>query len=436
MLAPHDPASPLREPGRAGGTLYIREQHLAAREQQLAAYGKSLAESSAASDERHATERRRQDALQLELQAWQTRLEAAQQELEARQQANADWEASLRSREAALFTAAAAGHSGEWQQQRGGLSPITEGDRPHDEGQAEGAVGQAGTEAVVGVEDDGVEYDGEEGGGEEGGGEEGYGEEGYGDGDEWQAVTDEDSGRVYYWNQESGEVSWDPPGSEEADEEEVEYQPEAVDEEEAAEDIEWPAESHRRVQPVVPKLDLGRRHQQRRQQQQQPSPPLTLEGAAVAATDSGPPTVGAFPSPQRRVVIVDPQEPSSSSSLAIASSRHRLQGLRHRGRAEPPPPAHATHDGTHEGSPRPSWTKPEPKWARESAKLRESLAAARGGGGAVGPAQDDTNDGRVECPHCKRRFSEGAAERHIPKCTALKTKPRVQGRESTVSPRR
>ncbi len=71
----------------------------------------------------------------------------------------------------------------------------------------------------------------------------------------------------------------------------------------------------------------------------------------------------------------------------------------------------------------------DPKWARESAALRDALAAARKGGqgkgGGMAPPPDDANDGRVECPHCKRRFNAAAAERHIPQCQKLQTKPRA-----------
>ena len=65
-----------------------------------------------------------------------------------------------------------------------------------------------------------------------------------------------------------------------------------------------------------------------------------------------------------------------------------------------------------------------PKWAKESNAMREALAAARKGG-VVSTVPDDANDGRVECPHCKRRFSAKVAERHIPQCQQLKTKPRA-----------
>jgi hypothetical protein len=29
----------------------------------------------------------------------------------------------------------------------------------------------------------------------------------------------------------------------------------------------------------------------------------------------------------------------------------------------------------------------------------------------------------VQCPHCERRFNEKAAERHIPVCTSIRSKP-------------
>ena len=66
----------------------------------------------------------------------------------------------------------------------------------------------------------------------------------------------------------------------------------------------------------------------------------------------------------------------------------------------------------------------EPKWAQQSNALRSAMASARAGGGDVALV-DDANDGRVECLHCRRRFSQAAAERHIPQCQKLKTQPRA-----------
>lgn len=40
------------------------------------------------------------------------------------------------------------------------------------------------------------------------------------------------------------------------------------------------------------------------------------------------------------------------------------------------------------------------------------------------PPKSDYSD-YVQCPHCERRFNEGAADRHIPKCaTMLHNKPK------------
>ena len=53
--------------------------------------------------------------------------------------------------------------------------------------------------------------------------------------------------------------------------------------------------------------------------------------------------------------------------------------------------------------------------------LRAAKAAQRhlAAGGKISdlppPPPSDTSD-YVQCPHCSRRFAEGAAERHIPKC--------------------
>ena len=37
----------------------------------------------------------------------------------------------------------------------------------------------------------------------------------------------------------------------------------------------------------------------------------------------------------------------------------------------------------------------------------------------------DECDDRVPCPHCGRRFSGAAAERHIPKCNSINAKPKM-----------
>ena len=39
------------------------------------------------------------------------------------------------------------------------------------------------------------------------------------------------------------------------------------------------------------------------------------------------------------------------------------------------------------------------------------------------PPPMDTSD-YVQCPHCNRRFNEGAADRHIPKCKNIKSNKR------------
>lgn len=36
------------------------------------------------------------------------------------------------------------------------------------------------------------------------------------------------------------------------------------------------------------------------------------------------------------------------------------------------------------------------------------------------PPPSDTSD-YIQCPHCMRRFSPGAADRHIPKCATIKS---------------
>lgn len=41
------------------------------------------------------------------------------------------------------------------------------------------------------------------------------------------------------------------------------------------------------------------------------------------------------------------------------------------------------------------------------------------------PPPPSENPDYIQCPHCSRRFNQGAAERHIPKCaTMLHNKPK------------
>ena len=41
------------------------------------------------------------------------------------------------------------------------------------------------------------------------------------------------------------------------------------------------------------------------------------------------------------------------------------------------------------------------------------------------PPSNDEYDDRVQCPHCMRKFNAQAAERHIPKCSSIRAKPKM-----------
>jgi hypothetical protein len=75
------------------------------------------------------------------------------------------------------------------------------------------------------------------------------------------------------------------------------------------------------------------------------------------------------------------------------------------------------------------------KWKEQSRQFREAMRAARGatsqdGDVVVGgrsapaqPAQPYIDPTLIQCPNCQRRFSDKAAERHIPICKSIIAKP-------------
>ena len=70
------------------------------------------------------------------------------------------------------------------------------------------------------------------------------------------------------------------------------------------------------------------------------------------------------------------------------------------------------------------------KWKQQSEAFRQALREARKAqqaqaeGRPLPPAMPSAPDpSLVPCPHCSRRFSEAAAERHIPQCRNIKAKP-------------
>ena len=79
-----------------------------------------------------------------------------------------------------------------------------------------------------------------------------------------------------------------------------------------------------------------------------------------------------------------------------------------------------------------------PKWQRDHQALQAALSRGRrgsstkgggSGGGSRTPLssvdQIESQDDRVLCDHCGRRFGALAAERHIPKCRSILAKPKM-----------
>mmetsp|Transcript_84582 Transcript_84582/g.244427 ORF Transcript_84582/g.244427 Transcript_84582/m.244427 type:complete len:482 (-) Transcript_84582:79-1524(-) len=56
------------------------------------------------------------------------------------------------------------------------------------------------------------------------------------------------------------------------------------------------------------------------------------------------------------------------------------------------------------------------KWRREHEEFVAACRAGRGDETMPPPASSRYDDGKIQCPHCSRRFAEDAAERHIPIC--------------------
>ena len=277
--------------------------------------------------------------------------------------------------------------------------------------------------------DDGGYGDGDDGGYGDGGVDGGWDADGVGDegaeeeeeemmppndDDDWMAVRDDATSNVYYWNRRTNAVSWNGQQQQERQQEQQQEQRQREqqqtvadgDEDEDEDDDEVPSPAATAIGPVIaleeeiagapPALSSFYRRKLSRDELREP------HASQPSFAPSPPPATSRATTP-RRVVVVAPDEQQGSPSGIV----RRL-----------PPPRHAG------GSP----TINLPKWARESNKLREAMANARSNTGQPSVVPDDENDGRVECPHCKRRFSERAAERHVPQCSKLKTKPRSVGK--------
>lgn len=65
---------------------------------------------------------------------------------------------------------------------------------------------------------------------------------------------------------------------------------------------------------------------------------------------------------------------------------------------------------------------------REARKVKAIMDAGGKLSDLPPPKPMDTSD-YVQCPHCQRRFSEGAAERHIPRCANIKSNKAPKARK-------
>ena len=451
-----DPVTPMRQDPVSELKQAHREASLAQRERALAIYAADLADRSAQADARHAKEVELLQSQREELETMRDSLATREKDLAAKLRAAEEWENHLRARERALYRqgdrvsllplpevpyagsslgrggqqGALRGRSVASVRRRGASSRSTpaaakkEAADPGDETVATATI--AATVAAPPLEQEGVEDEAieeaetvdemddakadesleadedEEGWGaveaedmydegEEGSaGDEPEVEEEEEDGeDDWMAVREEATSHVYYWNRRTNETSWEPRGvPHEGIDQRRRFHASATHEEATAEEA-----TLARARAALP---LSSRHSagDGLRELQTPSPAdlaAVRQRRPLPSFDHG-----------RRVVVVAPSE-EAASGASPTSTRHsqdRRGGLPGR--------------------------RSEPKWARESAALRDALTASRQSG--VQPSQpllDDANDGRVECPHCKRRFSEKAAERHIPLCDKHgMTKPR------------
>lgn len=72
--------------------------------------------------------------------------------------------------------------------------------------------------------------------------------------------------------------------------------------------------------------------------------------------------------------------------------------------------------------------------AIRNARKISAIQAAGGDLSALPPPEYDPHDEYVPCPHCGRRFAEATAERHIPKCASIVSKPAAPPRSNRYAP--
>uniref|UniRef100_A0A8C4SK96 Zinc finger C2HC domain-containing protein 1C-like n=1 Tax=Erpetoichthys calabaricus TaxID=27687 RepID=A0A8C4SK96_ERPCA len=117
-----------------------------------------------------------------------------------------------------------------------------------------------------------------------------------------------------------------------------------------------------------------------------------------------------------------------SKRKAFDSSKHRAQGTdleqfnKNRRTISTPP------------KPKNNWRQKHESFIRNLQQSREVQKIVQKGGKVsdLPPLPPDDNPDYIPCPHCSRKFAPRVAERHIPKCENIKSRPPPPPRKNTM----